>query len=205
MDASWLRRHTPEGEAGTHDKITGMIGLIDSTIQTVRRIASELRPGVLDNLGIIAAIEWQAQEFEQRTGITCEVNANVESLDLEKSHSTALFRIFQETLTNVLRHANATRVGVRIEAGKNLITMRIEDNGKGIRPEDITDSRSLGILGMRERALLLGGTVEIKGADTQGTVVSVNMPVSRSRRGKEKHIDTLSNGSRTAQKRRKAQ
>jgi signal transduction histidine kinase len=129
MDASWLRRHTPEGEAGTHDKITGMIELIDSTIQTVRRIASELRPGVLDNLGIIAAIEWQAQEFEQRTGITCEVNANVESLDLEKSHSTALFRIFQETLTNVVRHANATRVGVRIEAGKHLMTMRIEDNG----------------------------------------------------------------------------
>jgi signal transduction histidine kinase len=133
------------------------------------------------------------------------VNSNVESLTLDKSHSTALFRIFQETLTNVVRHANASRVSVRIEAEKHHIMMRIEDNGRGIRQEDIKDSRSLGLLGMRERALLLGGTMEIKPADGQGTVVSVNMPTSRSRRGKEKQNDAIAQGTRSLQKRQKAQ
>ena len=205
MDASWLRRHTPDGAASTQDKITGMIELIDSTIQTVRRIASELRPGVLDNLGLIPAIEWQAQEFQQRTGIMCDVNSNVESLTLDKSHSTALFRIFQETLTNVVRHSNASRVSVRIEAEKHHVMMRIEDNGKGIRPEDITDSRSLGLLGMRERALLLGGTMEIKGAEGQGTVVSVNMPTSKSGRSKSRQNNGVAHAVQAAQKRQKAQ
>jgi len=205
MDASWLRRHTPDGAAGTQDKITAMIELIDSTIQTVRRIASELRPGVLDNLGLIAAIEWQAQEFQQRTGIMCDVVSNVESLTLDKSHSTALFRIFQETLTNVVRHSNASRVSVRIEAEQQHVMMRIEDNGKGIRQEDITDSRSLGLLGMRERALLLGGTMEIKGAEGQGTVVSVNMPTSGSGRTKDRTSDALAQAGRRVRKRQKAQ
>ncbi len=181
MDAVWLKKQLASHPGAIESKIAGMIELIDATIQSVRRIASELRPGVLDNLGLIEAIEWQAQEFAQRTGIACTVRSDVESLSLDKSHSTGLFRIFQETLTNVVRHAEASRVEVRISAKKKLITMSITDNGKGIKPGEISNSKSLGLLGMRERVLLFGGTMEITGAPGKGTTVLVHMPMTTPR------------------------
>lgn len=185
MDAAWLMKHLSAEQQMERQKAVGMISLIDSTIQTVRRIASELRPGVLDNLGLIAAIEWQAQEFQARTGIRCDVASNIESLPLEKLYSTALFRIFQETLTNIVRHANATLVRVRINAEKDMITLIVEDNGRGIEPDEISNSRSLGLLGIRERALLLGGTMHISGITGVGTTVMIWIPLSEAVTRKE--------------------
>ena len=115
MDLSWLVKRLSKNQKSLISKTESMLKLVDSTIQTVRRISSELRPGVLDDLGLIAAIEWQAQDFENRTGITCDFSSSVEEIGLDRDRSTAVFRIFQETLTNVSRHAKATRVKISLE------------------------------------------------------------------------------------------
>ena len=135
-----------------------MSGMIDATMQTVRRISSQLRPKLLDDLGLSAAIEWQAREFEQHSGIACRIRSQPDDIVLDQARSTALFRIFQETLTNVARHAHASRVEVVLAT--NLaggVEMIVSDDGKGITPEQLTDARSLGIVGMRERVRSLGG------------------------------------------------
>ncbi len=161
-------------------KIQSMFGLIDMTIQSVRRIATELRPGMLDDLGLVAAIEWQAQDFQRRTGIQCKLFIeSEEDAVLDKELSTALFRIFQETLTNVARHAQATKVNITLTESTGTLRLEIEDNGKGITEEDISDPKSLGLLGTRERALLFGGDVNITGSPGKGTRISVSIPLAR--------------------------
>jgi PAS domain S-box-containing protein len=150
--------------------------LIDETIQTVRRISTELRPGILDDLGLVAAVEWAAHEFEVRTGTRCHVCLPGADLSLDPEHATALFRILQETLTNVARHASATTVKVRLADEKGDICLEVGDNGKGISPEQLSAANSLGILGMRERALLLGGELAIHGVPGKGTTVQVRIP-----------------------------
>lgn len=149
---------------------------IDTIIQTVRRISTELRPGILDDLGLVAAIEWQANEFQTRTGVQCDVIASVKELLLSDSVKTAFFRIFQETLTNVLRHSNAKRVEVKLTEGPNQIRLEVHDNGRGIASKEISSTKSLGLIGMRERAVLLGGEFHILGVPGQGTTVSVSIP-----------------------------
>jgi signal transduction histidine kinase len=149
--------------------------LIDETIQTVRRISTELRPGILD-LGLVAAVEWAAEEFEARTGTTCHMSLPGTDMALRPEHATALFRIFQETLTNVARHANATEVRVRLAAENGNVCLEVRDNGKGISDGQRSASNSLGILGIRERALLLGGELTIEGVPERGTTVSVRIP-----------------------------
>ncbi|GEM_PF-2665062 len=158
------------------EKIAAMIRLTDATINTIRRISSELRPSVLDDLGLAEAIEWQAQQFQSRTGIICRCDCALDSLDLDGERSTALFRIFQETLTNVLRHAQATRVDIRIEAENGELILTISDNGVGITESQKSASRSLGLLGMRERAHLVGGEIQITGIAGKGTAVTVRVP-----------------------------
>ena len=176
MDLYWLASRLPKQLRAVRDKTKTMSAHIDSTIQTVRRISTELRPGILDDLGLVAALEWQAAEFQKRNGIKCEVVSEVAEPILEEELNTAFFRIFQESLTNVLRHANATRIDVRIwEAEANLL-MEIRDNGRGISESDWTNTRSIGVLGMRERASLLGGELTITGAPDQGTTVRVRIP-----------------------------
>jgi len=156
-----------------------MSALIDFNIQAVRRIAMELRPGVLDDLGTVAAIEWQAQDFEKLTGIKCIFNSEVEDIPFDRESSTALFRIFQEILTNISHHAQATIVKVNIKERRNKYILQVEDNGIGIPMKEISAPQSLGLLGMKERALLIGGNAKIVGKHKKGTKISVTVPMAR--------------------------
>jgi PAS domain S-box-containing protein len=159
------------------EKIESMSSLIDTTIQTVRRMATELRPVVLDSLGLIPAIEWQAEEFEKRAGITCEVTITGGDIEIDRDRSTALFRILQETLTNVARHSGATSVRVAFQHDARTLWLSIRDNGRGITEQQLQDNTSFGLLGMRERVLLYGGDLVIEGKPGEGTSVSVSMPL----------------------------
>ena len=158
-------------------KIEGMMGLIDATINTVTRISSELRPSLLDDLGLAAAIEWQARQFEGRAGITCECDSFVEDIELSREKATAIFRIFQEALTNILRHAQATRVNITMEEERGEFVLQVRDNGRGIAENEKTGARTLGLIGMRERAYLVGGRIEVTGVAGKGTVLTVRVPI----------------------------
>jgi signal transduction histidine kinase len=155
--------------------VEGLGQQIDRIINSVRRIASGLRPEVLDEIGLSAAIEWQAREFQRRTGVRCLVDISQGFADPDKERSTALFRIFQELLTNVARHANATRVTVQLTEMDSL-QLKVEDNGRGIQEQEFESPRSLGFLGLRERVLAFGGSIEVKGQEGKGTSVSVVIP-----------------------------
>lgn len=159
-----------------HSRMGEMTELIDATMQTVRRIATALRPGILDDLGLVAALEWQLADFQKRTGIRCEFHSSSGSANLDGIRATALFRIAQEALTNVARHARATEVHIRLQADASAILLEVKDNGVGIKEEDIRNAQSLGILGMRERALSFGGRVTITGRPGEGTMVAVESP-----------------------------
>jgi PAS domain S-box-containing protein len=158
------------------DGMDSMTKSIDTTMHTVRRIAMELRPGVLDDLGLVAALEWQLIDFEKRTGIRCEFFPPMEDISLDDDLSTALFRIFQESLTNVARHSGATEVRVRLCADADSSTLEVEDNGKGIEKEKTLSSKSLGLLGMRERVQMFGGRITVMGTPGIGTKVTVEIP-----------------------------
>ncbi len=157
-------------------RVESMLKLLDDTIQSVRRLATQLRPSILDHLGLAAAIEWAAAEFEERSGIKCEFQLPEAELPIPSDQVTALFRIFQETLTNVSRHAEATCVKVRLYADNGAVCLQVEDNGRGMDARRRPDLGSLGIVGMRERALLLGGELTIRSARGAGTMVEVRMP-----------------------------
>lgn len=142
--------------------------MVDTAIKTVQKIATELRPGILDDLGLMAAIEWQASEFQQRTGISCRLRSDLQIVQLDREQATAVFRIFQEVLTNIVRHAGATRVEIRIKEKAGHLYLEVKDDGRGITGEEVADPKSLGILGMRERVLLLNGEIEISGGPKRG-------------------------------------
>jgi signal transduction histidine kinase len=144
-------------------------------IESVRRIASDLRPGVLDDLGLVAAIEWQARDFERRTGIVCDV-AEVSDVPLDRDVATAVFRIFQEILTNVARHAGGSRVEARLSPVGAGAILEVRDDGRGITEEELAARQSLGLLGMRERAVIFGGDVRVGGLPSGGTRVTVTIP-----------------------------
>src|SRR5258706_5140715 len=165
METHFIRRHFEEHdkEAPSRDlmkKVDDLSNSIDVTISTVRRLATDLRPPILDDLGLVAAIEWQAHDFQRRTGITCVMSSNVESIDLDADYTTAIFRIFQETLTNIIRHAEASTITVNLKRLNRKLILKVEDDGKGISPEELANGSSLGILGMRERARLIGGELQ---------------------------------------------
>ncbi len=159
------------------DQMHDTMKYIDKTIRTVRKIATELRPGILDDLGILAALEWQLNEFQKHTGIHCEWISSLENIDLNGQETTALFRIFQETLTNVARHADATEVRVQLRKEAKTCVLDVEDNGRGITKNNIDDKKSLGLLGMRERTQAFGGRIDVKGRPGKGTKVTVEIPV----------------------------
>jgi PAS domain S-box-containing protein len=163
--------------AELRERIEVMTGLIDDTLNVIRRISAELRPSVLDDLGLAAAIEWQAQQFEARTGIICNCECSLENLDLNPEQATAIFRIFQEALTNVMRHAAANRIDTRMEKKDGMFVLTIADNGKGITESEKMSRSSLGLLGMRERAQLIGGEVHLNGIAGEGTTVTVQVPI----------------------------
>jgi signal transduction histidine kinase len=160
-------------------KLEAMMRLADSIINGAKRIASELRPGILDDLGLIEAIESHAQQLQDRTGIIISFDSTLDAITLNREQSIAVFRIFQEALTNILRHANATRVSISAEEQAGELILTIRDNGKGISDEARSRPLSLGLLGMQERAHLVGGTIDIAGTAGKGTTVSLRIPVSQ--------------------------
>jgi signal transduction histidine kinase len=151
---------------------------LDDTIQTVREISTELRPAILDSLGLKAAIEWQAREYQSRSKLRFRLDLSADDDTLNPDLSAALFRTFQEILTNVARHARARRVNVSLSSGPNRLTLTVADDGKGISQKALSDPSSLGLLGMRERALAFGGTVDFRGRRGRGTTVAVSVPRS---------------------------
>lgn len=176
MDLAWLQNHLDSPQPALLAKMQEMSGLIDTTIQTVRRISTELRPGILD-LGLVATIEWQLEEFQTRTGIESNlINAPEETM-LDDDRSTAVYRIFQEILTNVVRHAEATRLEVTLEETDTSLTLQVRDNGRGITDSEIDNPKSIGLLGMQERARLRGGEVQFHGSPGKGTTVTVRLPL----------------------------
>lgn len=160
------------------EKIRSMTAEVDSTIASAQGLVAELRPGVLDDLGLVAAIEWQCQDFERRSGIRCCCEAREGDIQLDRPQATAAFRICQEALMNVARHAKATSIRVLVEQLNGDLLLEIQDNGLGIPVEKLTDSASFGLLGMRERAASLGGQIEIAGQPGKGTTVMLRLPCS---------------------------
>ncbi|PWU09488.1 MAG: hypothetical protein C5B50_27305 [Verrucomicrobia bacterium] len=178
LDLSWIAGKLPRDQKPLIEKTRALTAHIDSTIQMVRRISSELRPGVLDHLGLAAALEWQANEFQNRTGIRCDVQANLQEGMLDQDVRTTLFRIFQETLTNIIRHAGATHVSVYLKQSRSRVSLEVTDNGRGITPSETFNTKSMGLLGMRERAALLAGSFRIAALRRgHGTKVSVSVPL----------------------------
>ncbi len=175
LDVTALVRELRPDQGPAVQRGHSILKLLDETIQSVQRIATELRPGILDDLGLAAAVEWAAEDFQARTGTKCRIRMSDEDITTDRERATALFRIFQETLTNVARHAKATEVIVRLAEENGSLVLEIHDNGVGIREEKVSTGKSLGILGMRERALKLGGEFTIQGVPG-GTTVRVRIP-----------------------------
>lgn len=161
------------------EKIKSMSELIDTTVRRIQRIASELRPGILDDLGLVPAIEWQAQDFENRTRIKCITKLDLNGVELDPDCSTAIFRIFQEALTNVARHAEATEVKVRLKDGNSKLEIKISDNGRGIAESDILSPNSLGLIGMRERLRAFDGKLKLHSAPNRGTTLAIILPINK--------------------------
>jgi len=178
-----LRNAEPKPGIQLVNKLQSLIGLIEVSIQSVRQISSDLRTAVLDHLGLKEAMQWEATKFEARTGIRCRLAWAVKSEPADRTRQLAMFRILQEALTNVVRHAHAgaVRIGVR-ERGR-IVTLTIRDNGRGITKAERSSVESIGLLGMGERARLLGGRVTITGAPGRGTTVTVTVPIANKRQG----------------------
>jgi len=178
MDMAWIGRHLPQSEAEVLARLKESIHLIDDGVKAVRVICSGLRPGVLDDLGLAAAIEWQAGEFASRHGIPCEVSVPPIGLLLDGDRATATFRIFQECMTNVIRHSEAKQVRVVLRQEDENIVLLVEDDGIGFREPDFSNTLgSLGLLGMKERAQFCGGDVLISSSPGHGTTVTVRVPM----------------------------
>jgi len=176
---SWLSKRFPQELEQLSERTRSMGELIDGAIQTVQRLSAELRPGVLDDLGLIDAIQWQAQQFSKRTDIKTRFTATPDDLSLDRERSTAFFRICQEALTNVVRHAQATRVTISLKRVRDRAVLKIRDNGNGIEESEIRGPRAFGLMGMSERAGFFGGEVKIRGVPGKGTSVTVSIPLPR--------------------------
>jgi signal transduction histidine kinase len=176
IDVSSLILELPEGWEQQPERTSSVLKLVDETIQSVRRISTELRPGILDDLGLVAAVEWAAEEFQTRTGTKCRIDLPQDDIAIDPEKATAIFRIFQETLTNIARHAHASEVKARLTIENGDLTLEVHDNGRGIPEGELQKAEALGILGMRERALLFGGELTIAGVPGKGTAVRVRIP-----------------------------
>ena len=176
MDAIWVRDNLGDGHGEAQTKLKGMLALLDDTVAATRRIAADLRPLLLDDLGLGPAIEWLAHNFTQRSGVACTLDVDDE-VDLPEPYASAVFRIVQESLANVAKHAQATRVAVSVERQPHGVTLRIADNGVGFEAKAPRKTHSLGLMGLRERAQLLQGSVHIQSQPGQGTQVEVSIPI----------------------------
>ena len=177
LEMSLLGTKLRNSDADVEARIREISEMLDRTIETVRKIATQLRPDVLDKLGLIPAVEWQVQEFRKRTGLVCQITSYPSDIHLNEPQATAFFRILQEALTNVARHARASRVRVQLDQQGNQVILRVEDDGVGIDAERLADPGSLGLLGMQERASALGGSVTVRRNKKSGTTVTARIPV----------------------------
>jgi len=178
MDIAWLeRKFAAEPPEHIRHRTSEMQTDIDQTIQLVRKLSTELRPGVLDTVGLIGAMEWQTEEFKKRTNARCVLKLQ-ENIQLDPERATAIFRIFQEILTNITRHAEASSVRITAEEHETALVLEVTDNGKGMSKEQITGPEAIGILGMRERAHVFGGDIKISSIPAKGTTISVRIPLS---------------------------
>jgi signal transduction histidine kinase len=181
IDMHWLVGELSAAAPARNDmtgKIHSVVQRLDETIDFVRTTAGELRPAVLDELGLVAAIEWQAGEFERRSGIRCRVDSRIDEIDLDRNRATAVFRIVQEALMNVLRHSQATQATVTVRRLTRFLTVSVVDNGRGISDRDLAHGGSIGLAGMRERATLLGGRLYVRRGNHGGTVVRLTVPLT---------------------------
>ena len=177
LDLFSLIDNEPEDKNEFIKAVESMINLTAKTIDTVKRISTELRPGILDVMGIVAAIEWQAAEFEKKTRTKCEVNIKLRGFMLDKDLSTAIFRVFQEILTNIIRHSGASKTKVTLKQVNRELRLKVSDNGKGIPEAKILDPTSFGLLSMRERLLPWRGKITFKGTKNKGTDVTLTVPL----------------------------
>ena len=178
IDLSWLNKKLASNQDPVREKLQSMVTLINETVATVHNVSEDLRPGILDDFGLSAAIEWQAEEFQKRTGIECRISLASDESNLNKEKSTNLFRIVQESLTNVIRHADATKVEINLTEKDGMLLLEIVDNGKGISKDAITNPKSFGLIGIKERVHSLGGEVDIVGTPHEGTRLMVTMSIS---------------------------
>jgi signal transduction histidine kinase len=180
LDLSLLRRRLVSGGlVDLSENVLENEQAISRILQSVRKIATELRPGVLDELGVAAAIDWMAKDFRKRTGLDCNVTLRSVDKISDDALATSIFRITQESLTNVMRHAAATKVNVILEKKENTLVLEVTDDGVGIPEQQIVDTKSLGLIGIRERVLLLGGEATISGEPGRGTRVRVTLPLGK--------------------------
>lgn len=178
IDLSWLRKKMPAGYPVLDTKIQEMLSLIDDTVKSVRKISTALRPTLLDELGLVAALEWQCQEFQRRTGIVAEFTSDLSDVNFDKTLATGIFRVYQESLTNIARHSEATRVDSSLIHTNGNLTLKISDNGCGLKTQSLRAKKTLGLVGMQERAAMLGGRLEIESG--QGTHILLTVPLRNS-------------------------
>jgi PAS domain S-box-containing protein len=176
MDTIWLRDKLADGGPDVAAKLGAMLAMLDATVAATRRIAADLRPLLLDDLGLVPAIEWLVHNFIERTGVVCTLSVD-EEVELHEPYATAVFRIVQEALVNVAKHAQASQVEVHIERTPTEVTLRVADNGRGFSTDGPRKPSSLGLMGLRERALLLKGSINIDSQPGQGTRIDVRIPV----------------------------
>jgi signal transduction histidine kinase len=177
MNVLGLSKKLHGADSAIHEKIGEITDMLDMTVRSVRRISSELRPSLLHNLGLVAAIEWQLREFEKGSGIKTVFIEPAEELKIPDPVKNGLFRIFQESLTNAGRHANAAKIIVSLEQNKEWLTLTVEDNGEGFEKEKIGSKQTLGILGMKERCQMMGGNFEVRSDPAKGTAVIAAVPI----------------------------
>ena len=175
LELSLLRNKLVDENPAIEESTGQLLEMSDEAIQTVKKISMDLRPPILDDLGIAEAIVWQVKEFTERTGIACEFEDELCGFEPDLERSITLFRIFQEILTNIVRHAGATKVCVTLSQDEETLTLHVQDNGCGISPGQVSSLRSLGLMGMRERAMVWGGNVLIHGTPSDGTNVNINI------------------------------
>jgi PAS domain S-box-containing protein len=178
LDLHWLRDRLGDAPAGTRARLASMSALVNTTLQAVHRICADLRPALLDELGLSAAIEWHARDFQARTGVPCTLSLPRSRLSLPANVATAVFRVCQEGLTNVTRHARATRVRITLSNRAGTLTLRVHDNGVGFAGESAAGANMHGLIGMRERAVRWGGHLDVRSRPGQGTTVTLRLPTA---------------------------
>jgi len=177
IDVSWIAKKI-QSDDEVMQRLNGIISMINETVKSIRRISTQLRPGILDDLGLIEALKWQTEEFKKRYKIAVDFVCNKERLVLDQPVATGLFRIFQEALTNIARHANATLVEISLRVIGQELVLRIQDNGRGFEKYEAKAQKTLGLFGMKERTLMMGGHLEINNAPGKGVMLAINVPIN---------------------------